>query len=315
MGGQLRKVRCFRRREPCAPSHAIAAALNLNVFKRGPSTPLSTRRGARKVVKRLKPDAVGANAKEGCALTLLPDDQVTAILAWLDMKTFALAVAPSCSLFSQAINSDSFEGWLCEIQRLLRLCPWTDKFTIETATAAHPDLQALRYCTALKSLDRELLSTGARIIPSELRSRDPVVLPPFLECHEGTMVYACIACASFISLVDITVGRGYMGMQHNAFILQPEPSAPFCCGIHDARMMRLSSGTYILKDLVCPNRSCDACLGWKYQECVPIDGHVPAENFRKIGQFWLYAASLKVVIPHGSSPDCMGEQFYFMSDF
>merc|ERR1712187_563998 len=124
--------------------------------------------------------------------------------------------------------------------------------------------------------------------------------------RKDTRVYICQACKSFISSVDCTVGRGTMGQQSLSFIIEPTPTVPFNCGIGDGRETCLSSGAYILQDLSCPNSQCDASLGWKYQDCVPILGFIPPQNSLKIGQFWMYAEALMVVNPCRVFPTCSG---------
>eukprot|EP00931_Biecheleriopsis_adriatica_P006370 TRINITY_DN107782_c0_g1_i1.p1 TRINITY_DN107782_c0_g1~~TRINITY_DN107782_c0_g1_i1.p1 ORF type:complete len:299 (-),score=37.96 TRINITY_DN107782_c0_g1_i1:83-979(-) len=249
-------------------------------------------------------------------LSVLAEDEIREILLYLDLPAFALVAAPACRFLSRLINADSFEGWILELQRLLTVCPWKEKATLGTLVESSCDLKSLRYRTALKLLDREFATNGQKIVPETLRGSGTVHLPPFFRCSENTLVYSCKRCNSFLSLVDNTVGRGTMGYQKAAFILQPQPVWPFCCGVQEEREGCLSSGKYILKDLVCPNGNCDANLGWKYQDCVGEGEQVPSSNRRKIGQFWMFAESLNVEYPMSPhQPGCTGEQFYLLVDF
>lgn len=253
---------------------------------------------------------------QGSALLMLPEEQIESIASWLDLASFAAAFAPSCLLVHELVSFDSFEGWKVEIQRLHDVCPWTAKIPIERLLIEDEDLKARRYRKALKCLDREFAATGLSVVQSTLRLPRAVNLPSFFDCKEDTLVYTCRTCESFITCVDSTVGRGSMGRFHQAaFILQPQATIPFCCGIEGNRETRLSSGTYILADLVCPNGNCDSILGWKYQNCVPEGNHVPQANFLKIGQFWLYADALDVVMPRGDSAGYSGDEFYSICNF
>merc|ERR1719382_327425 len=101
----------------------------------------------------------------GFDLVLLPEDQVTSIISFLDLATFALAVAPSSSVLFELIQSDSFEGWFCEIKRLHRLCPWTSKQPMDKIIASSLDLQARRYRSMLQSLDQQFLKSGMKVTP------------------------------------------------------------------------------------------------------------------------------------------------------
>merc|ERR1711988_683323 len=87
------------------------------------------------------------------------------------------------------------------------------------------------------------------------------------------------------------------GSTATSFILHPRSSMPFCCGVSEQRQMLLSSGTYLLIDLHCPNGACNANLGWKYHDCVGEGDRIPVQNFNKIGQFWVFAELLKVAAP------------------
>jgi hypothetical protein len=140
-------------------------------------------------------------------------------------------------------------------------------------------------------------------------------MPPALfDFKDDTLAFVCKACTSFVAPVAATVGRGTMGHDKAAFILQPTRTLPFCCAVQERRQMCLSTGTYILQDAACMNGDCDANLGWKYQECVPVGGFVPQRNHWKIGQFWLFAEALEVMSPSCGEPGSCAEQFYFSSD-
>jgi hypothetical protein len=244
----------------------------------------------------------------------MASEVVECIVSFLDVATFACAAAPTCRFFGEIITADSFEGWLVEIKRLHRISPWASKTSMQMVAETNLDIQARCYRTALTSLDREFAVNGWKLIPESLRMPKVYQLPPFFQCREDTLVYLCGACGSAVAPVDFTVGRGVMGAQEPAFILQPHRALPFCCAIHNPRKMGLSSGTYVLIDLSCPNKSCTTCLGWKYEDCVPDSDPVPLQNLQKIGQFWMFARSLRVVTPEGSFQGCSGEQFYFMRD-
>jgi len=248
-------------------------------------------------------------------LSFLAEDELRCMLAWLDLPTFAHAVASSCRFLSELINSESFEGWLVEIQRLHRVSPWVSKTSFEAIVASSRELQELQYRASLQALDRKFIVSGWNLVPQDSRQPCVTALPPFFECHEDTLIYLCKACGSFISPVDFTVGRGVMRQQEPAFIMQPNTTMPLCCGVQKEKQMWLSSGSYILVDLICPNGSCDTNLGWKYQDCVPEDGHVPSDNLCKIGQFWMFAESLQVVSALDSLPGCTGHQFYYGMSF
>lgn len=248
-------------------------------------------------------------------LALIAEEEVQCIMSWLDAQSFALGVAPACRFLSRLIKSDSFEGWFRQIQSLHRMSPWTAKRTIESIIMSDHDLKANRFRTYLSALDREYAVKGQKLIPQALRAPCTVSLPHFFDCQEDTFIFVCKACGSCVAPVDFTVGRGVMGFQRNAFILQPDSTMPFCCGVHKEREMILSSGMYTLLDLSCPNGTCDSTLGWKYEDCLPMDGVVPPENFHKIGQYWMFAETLKVVTPTGSFPGCTGEHFYLMNNF
>jgi len=245
-------------------------------------------------------------------LSLLGEDEIRCLLLWLDLSTFACAMAPSCRCISELIKLESFDGWLIEIQRLHRVSPWVSKTSFENIVASSYELQTHNYRTSLLGLDRKFIASGCSLVPSESRQPRMEALPPFFECQDETLIYLCKACGSFISPVDFTVGHGVMRHQEPAFIIQPNSSMPFCCGVQHERHMPLSSGTYVLIDLVCPNGNCDNNLGWKYQDCVQEGGRpVPADNRHKIGQFWMFAESLQVVAPPNISSGCAGQDFYY----
>merc|ERR1711971_936136 len=163
-------------------------------------------------------------------------------------------------------QSDSFEGWFFEIKRLHRLCPWTSKQPMDKIIASSLDLQYRRYRSMLQSLDQQFLRSGMKVVPESSRSPSVATLPLFFDDQADKFAYVCKECKSFISLLDSTVGRGTMGQQSLAFILHPKSAIPFSCGICEEAEIRLSSGSYILRDLVCPNSECDASLGWKYED-------------------------------------------------
>jgi len=265
--------------------------------------------------KRSRLDHTNSKTTETWWLLLLPEEQVKSILSYLDLATFALAVTPSCQWVSGLVGCDSFEGWFHEIKNIFELCPWAKKQSFDKVIEAIPGLQMHQYRSVLKELDRDFVTSGMRILPQSSRSPGVVAVPEFFDCPPDTLVFACKACGSFLSPVSNTVGHGTMGQQMPAFILQPRQSSPFCCGLYEQHQMCLSSGMYVLQDLACPNANCDADLGWKYQECVPVSGHVPPSNLHKIGQFWMYAEMLAVVSPCSELPSIAGEQFYFMSAF
>jgi len=264
-----------------------------------------------------RPRLVSTDCKttEAVWLLLLPEEQVRSILSYLDLATFALAVAPSSQWISGIVGCDSFEGWFHEVKHLLELCPWAKKQSFDQVVEASPGPQTHQYRFVLKELDRDFVASGLRILPQSSRSPGVVAVPDFFDCPPDTLVFACKACGSFLSPVSNAVGHGTMGQQVLAFILQPRRSSPFCCGLHEQREMCLSLGMYLLQDIACPNANCDADLGWIYQECVPVGGHVPPRNLDKIGQFWMYSETLTVVSPCSELPSVAGESFYFMSAF
>lgn len=249
-----------------------------------------------------------------CVLVSMADEEVESIFSFLDLRTFARSLSPLCRFSYRLVSSDSFQGWLVEIQRLHRVSPWLAKTSMETIIESDQNLRALQYRTALRTLDREFIVTGSRLLPKGSRPLVVTTIPTFFDCREDTLVYSCMACDSFVAPVDFTVGRGVMGPQQPALILEPNPTMPFCCGIHEPREMPLSSGTYILVDLSCPNGSCNAVFGWKYQECVPDCDTVRIQNLGKIGQYWMIAEALKVTNPHGNFASCTGLQFFFASN-
>eukprot|EP00930_Biecheleria_cincta_P083170 TRINITY_DN72795_c0_g1_i1.p1 TRINITY_DN72795_c0_g1~~TRINITY_DN72795_c0_g1_i1.p1 ORF type:complete len:277 (-),score=44.46 TRINITY_DN72795_c0_g1_i1:92-922(-) len=251
-------------------------------------------------------------------LLALPTDQLREAVTWLDITSFALAAACSCRCLWRLINSESFEGWLHEIRRLHSVCPWRQKVSMLRIAETDQDIQLAHYRTALQSLDVDFILSGQKIISKSLRQPGKVAIPKFFDCFD-TMVYSCKDCHSFISPVDSTVGRGSMGFNKAALILQPAASWPFVCGILDAREARLTSGTYMLMDLCCPNSNCNTSLGWLYLECMANsdddEESVPDENHHKIGQYWMFAESLRVDSPAGGMPGCSGEYFYMISSF
>lgn len=260
--------------------------------------------------------SVKAGSAQGIdILSSLAEDELRHILLWLDLQTFALAVAPSCRFFGKLINSEAFEGWLLEIKRLHSVSPWVSKTSFEEIMASSRDLQEFQYRASLRALDRAFIVSGWSVVSQDLRQLCVTSIPPFFKCHRDSLLYCCKACGSFVAPVDFTVGRGVMRQQEPAFIMQPNPTMPLCCGVQQEKQMWLSSGSYILVDLLCPNGNCDANLGWKYQNCVPEDGPVPSDNLCKIGQFWMFAESLQVVAALDSLPGCTGRQFYYGMSF
>lgn len=252
------------------------------------------------------------------SLLALPCDQLRETVTWLDITSFAMAAACACRCLCRLINSEAFEGWLYEIRRLHGVCPWRQKVSMLCVAESDENIRLLRYRTALQALDVHLIVSGRKIIPKKLCLPGTVGLPKFFDCSDE-LVYSCKDCHSFISPVDCTVGRGSMGWNKAALILQPAASKPFICGILDAKEARLSSGSYMLQDLCCPNSSCNASLGWMYLDCIAgseddEDG-VPDENLGKLGQYWMFAESLRVDSPTGGSPGCTGEYFYMICSF
>mmetsp|Transcript_34009 Transcript_34009/g.54220 ORF Transcript_34009/g.54220 Transcript_34009/m.54220 type:complete len:316 (-) Transcript_34009:173-1120(-) len=315
MGGKLCKPFCPRRG---GQQHNLDAALPLSACQNSITASFPKTADIPLIRSRGRLDTHVDVLLEISELSVLPYEQIESIVSFLDLATFALAVSPSCLFFYQLVRSESFEGWLTDIKRLHCLCPWSRKAPLEKIIDADDDLRTLKYCKALKQLDRTFIAIGSKVIQESSREPGIVASPSFFDCQEETLVYTCKTCKSFITVVDSTVGRGTMGMQKAAFILQPGQSNPFCCGIKEDRQTRLTSGHYIVADLICPNAHCETSLGWKYQYCLP-DGFgsndVPVANQLKVGQYWVYADSLDVIAPSGSFEGCRGEDFYFMNIF
>lgn len=258
---------------------------------------------------------VHGKSKGPSILSVLLEDEIRGIFSWLDLETFALALVPSCRFLCQLINHESFDGWLSEIHRLHDMCPWEPKIDFSTFAASHKEFQSRRYRTILKTLDRKFIQRGHNVMHNSLRKSCITVFPEFFDCQDDMFIFVCKSCGSFVSPAEAALGRGVMRQQERAFIMQPRMTMPFCCGVLDDEEVTLTSGTYILQHLVCPNGHCDAYLGWKYAQCIPKNGVVPLENRCKIGQFWMFAASLKVVASLDGAVACAGEVFYDEADF
>lgn len=266
------------------------------------------------VRKRLRPELAVAQASD-CSFWLTAADEVLlSIAAYLDMKTFALGVASSCRSFERLVNQDAFEGWLHEIRRLHRASPWVTKRPFEACVASDESLQARLFRGALKALDRHYVTTGWKLMPQKALLDTAARLPSFYGGNEDALVFCCRSCGSFVAPVDFLVGRGSMGHRRHAFILEPSTCMPFCCGVHEPAQQSLSSGTYILVHLTCPNKLCNTDLGWKYQDCVHDGAAVPRANWRKVGQYWVYAEAFRVVSPTGVFAESSGEEFFLSSD-